>query len=242
METVLQPSNYNYFPEGDKVTAIKEGKKKTYEFIPFHPVSVSSEMIGTSVEELLMHNFPTKRSWECSRLCEFPQELVIRMNFRSHIKYLILKSKIYRPIPELDIYIGDGVAGNFIDCEYRKLGKVSNIDENGMNLKVDGIGSYLKLVFIRPAMKHQDNPFGQVSLSQLKIFGKKVHHNVYEKNIQQENYSIDSILINLGLPISDPYFYITDDNYHIAPVDEETKITLRDMFNILSKSDKSIYC
>ena len=239
METVLQPSNYNYFPEGDRITTFLDGTKKSYEFLPFHPVSVTSEMVGTSIEELLMHNFPTKRSWECSRLCDFPQEVIVRMNFRCHFKYICVKTKVYRPIPELDLYIGDGISGSFVDCEYRKLGKVQNINEEGMNIKVDGIGNYLKLVFTKAALKTPDNPFGQVSLSQLKIFGKKVDHLIFNSTVDVEKDSIDKILINLGLPLNDPSFFITEENYYIAPVDEDTKITLRDLFKILYKADKS---
>ena len=62
-------------------------KKQFYEFIPFHPASVTSEMVGTSVEELFQHNYPSKRSWECSRMGVFPQELIVRLNQRSHVKY-----------------------------------------------------------------------------------------------------------------------------------------------------------
>ena len=95
-------------------------KKQFYEFLPFHPVTVSSEMVGTSVEELLHHNYPSKRSWENSRMCEFPQELIVRLEHRSHVKFVILRSKVNRPIQEVNIYIGDGIYGNFNDTEYRK--------------------------------------------------------------------------------------------------------------------------
>jgi hypothetical protein len=118
----------NYFPEQDRVLVVDSNSKKNelpsrqlYEFLPFQPVCVSSEMVGTSVEELLIHNFPSKRSWECSRLCNFPQELVVRLNHRSHMKYILIRAKISRPIEELDIYAADGVHGNFNDAEYRKL-------------------------------------------------------------------------------------------------------------------------
>lgn len=116
----------NYFPEQDRILVVDnkniEEPRKQYEFIPFSPVSISSEMVGTSIEELSMHNFPSKRSWECSRMCNFPQELIIRLNYRSHMKYIILRAKINRPIQEVDVYIADGIYGNFNDSEYRKVG------------------------------------------------------------------------------------------------------------------------
>jgi hypothetical protein len=117
----------NNFQELDRLLVVEtnkveEPKKSLYEFLPFHPACVSSEMVGTSIEELLMHNFPSKRSWECSRLCNFPQELIIRLNYRSHMKYVVLKAKPNRPIPELEIHTADGVYGNFNDSEYTKVG------------------------------------------------------------------------------------------------------------------------
>ena len=115
----------NYFPEQDRVLIVDSKNnypnRKLYEFIPFHPVCVTSEMVGTTIEELLHHNFPSKRSWECSRLCDFPQELVVRLNYRSHMKYILIRAKINRPIEIVDIYTSDGVYGNFNDVEYRKI-------------------------------------------------------------------------------------------------------------------------
>lgn len=115
----------NYFPEQERVLVVENKSmypnKQTYEYLPFHPVCVTSEMIGTSVEELLLHNFPNKRSWECSRLCDFPQELIVRLNYRSHMKYILIKAKIGRPIDLVEIYTADGVYGNFNDCSYRKI-------------------------------------------------------------------------------------------------------------------------
>ncbi len=128
-------NNHERFPEEDRVLVMlrknvhediedeyKYPKKYSYEFISFVPVAVTSEMIGTSIEELVMHNYPNKRSWECSRLCKFPQEIVLRFNYRSHLKYVLLRAKPNRPINGALIYIADGVGGNFNDLEYRKIG------------------------------------------------------------------------------------------------------------------------
>ena len=127
--------NHEIFPEQDKIFVVerknieedlnedfKYPKKYSYEFITFHPVAVTSEMLGTSIEELVMHNYPNKRCWECSRLCKFPQEIVFRFNYRSHLKYVLLRAKPNRPINGAIIYMADGVGGNFNDLEYRKIG------------------------------------------------------------------------------------------------------------------------
>lgn len=216
--------------------------KNNYEFIPFHPVSVTSEMLGTSIEELYQHNNPNKRSWECSRLCSFPQEIIIRLNKRSHVKYILLRSKINRPSPEVMIYLADGGTHSYLDISYRKLTVSKEITDEGQTIKVDGIGNYIKIIFTKQSQKTLDNPFGQVSLSQCKFFGKEINHLQYydemSSNICEEDKgNIDSILIELGLPLNDPVFFITDSNYEIAPVDENTKMTLKDLILILKRSE-----
>ena len=166
---------------GDPITPTYQDSKdfpskqrQYFEFIPFIPVSATSEMVGTTIEELLQHNFPNKNSWENSRFAHYPEEIILRLNHRSEVRFILLRAKIDRPIPKIEIYLGDGVFGNFNDTKYIKLSTYYNITENGATIKVDGIGNFLKLVFPIGNMKTQNNPFGQVSLSQLKIFGKKI--------------------------------------------------------------------
>ena len=76
--------------------------------IPFHPVSATSEMVGTTIEELLQHNFPTKNSWENSRFAHYPEEIVVRLNHRSEVRFVLLRAKMDRPIPKIELYLGDG--------------------------------------------------------------------------------------------------------------------------------------
>ena len=178
----------DYFPEESNVieigepspfsnkTQINDRQRQYFEFIPFHPVSATSEMVGTTIEELLQHNFPTKNSWENSRFARYPEEIVIRLNHRSEVRFILIRAKIDRPIPRVDIYLGDGVFGNFNDTKYLKLSSAQNVTEKGATIKVEGIGNFLKIVFPFGNMKTQNNPFGQVSLAQLKIFGKKINH------------------------------------------------------------------
>ena len=177
----------DYFPEENNILQLgaspepeKNGMQRQYfEFIPFHPVSTTSEMVGTTIEELLQHNFPTKNSWENSRFGKYPEEIVIRLNHRSEVRFVLLRAKVDRPIPKVEIYLGDGVYGNFNDTKYLKLSSAQNITEQGATIKVDGVGNFIKIVFPYGNIKTQNNPFGQVSLAQLKIFGKKVNHLFY---------------------------------------------------------------
>jgi hypothetical protein len=41
----------------------------------------------------------------------------------------------------------------------------------------------------------------------------------------------------MGIPLDNDFFFLTDENYEIAPVDSETKITLKDMLRILKKAE-----
>ena len=247
----------DYFPEESNVieigepspfsnkTQINDRQRQYFEFIPFHPVSATSEMVGTTIEELLQHNFPTKNSWENSRFARYPEEIVIRLNHRSEVRFILIRAKIDRPIPRVDIYLGDGVFGNFNDTKYLKLSSAQNVTEKGATIKVEGIGNFLKIVFPFGNMKTQNNPFGQVSLAQLKIFGKKINHLLYFNegvpNLEDEkkNNDVDQLLIQMGLPITDEYNLVQDQNYEIAPVDEETKITIHDLLLICRRAEKS---
>lgn len=241
----------DYFPEEHTVLQvnpqpINDLQKQYFEFIPFHPVSTTSEMVGTTIEELLQHNYPTKTSWENSRFGNYPEEIVIRLNHRSEIKYILLRSKIDRPIPKVELYLGDGVFGNFNDTKYFKLANAININEESSTIKVDGIGNFLKLVFPYGNMKTQNNPFGQISLAQLKIFGRKINHLLYFNEgvpsineSEKKNNDVDKLLIEMGLPINDEYNLVQDQNYEIAPVDEETKITIHDLLLICRRAEKS---
>ena len=246
----------DYFPEENNVLQMGEPspfeneynndmQRQYFEFIPFHPVSTTSEMVGTTIEELLQHNFPTKNSWENSRFARYPEEIVVRLNHRSDIRFVLLRAKVDRPIPKVDIYIGDGVYGNFNDTKYLKLSSAQNVTEQGSTVKVEGIGNFIKLVFPFGNMKTQNNPFGQISLAQLKIFGKKVNHLLYFNegvpNLEDEkkNNDVDQLLIQMGLPITDEYNLVQDQNYEIAPVDEETKITIHDLLLICRRAEKS---
>ena len=242
----------DFFPEENNVLEINESpnqyndrQRQYFEFIPFHPVSTTSEMVGTTIEELLQHNFPTKNSWENSRFARYPEEIVIRLNHRSEVRFVLLRAKVDRPIPRVDIYIGDGVFGNFNDTKYLKLSSAQNVTEQGATVKVEGIGNFIKIVFPFGNMKTQSNPFGQVSLAQLKIFGKKVNHLLYfnegvpHLEDEKKNNDVDQLLIQMGLPITDEYNLVQDQNYEIAPVDEETKITIHDLLLICRRAEKS---
>ena len=49
-------------------------------------------------------------------------ELIIRFHYRVQLDHILIASKQDKTIPKLDIYIGDGLNGGFMDAEYRKAG------------------------------------------------------------------------------------------------------------------------
>ncbi len=44
----------------------------------------------------------------------------------------------------------------------------------------------------------------------------------------------------MGLPLNDDRFYINQDNHEIAPIDEETKETIKELMEISRKAELCI--
>lgn len=108
-------------------------------------------------------------------------------------------------------------------------------------IKLLGIGSYIKLLIKKPPKKSQVNPFGQVSLGVLKFWGRKTAYFTRISNkeipLSQNKDPIDKILIGLGIPL-DLIAWFDEDarNFLHSPIDPESKITLNDMINLKSQS------
>ena len=80
--------------------------KSLFTWIPFSCVAASSEMQGTSLEDLSMITFePSTKTWECARYASFPQEIVIRLNYRSEIAHVMIMAKEDRFIPDVEVNI-----------------------------------------------------------------------------------------------------------------------------------------
>jgi centrosomal protein CEP104 len=95
----------------------------------------------------------------------------------------------------------------------------------------------VKIIIKSGPKKSQVNPFGQVSLSVLKFWGRKTAYFTQIKNEQipliSNNDAIDKILIGLGVPV-DLIAWFDEDvrNFGHSPIDEESKITLEDMIKL----------
>jgi len=97
-----------------------------------------------------------------------------------------------------------------------------------------GIGSYLKLLIQKPPKKSQMNPFNQVSIATLKLWGRKTAYFTRIKNeelpLTNSKSAIDKILIGLGVPVDLIAWFDEDDrNFQYAPIDEDSRQTLEDM-------------
>lgn len=78
------------------------------------------------------------------------------------------------------------------------------------------------------------NPFNQVSIATLKLWGRKTAYFTRIKNeelpLTSNKAGIDKILIGLGVPVDLIAWFDEDDrNYQYAPIDEDSRQTVEDM-------------
>jgi hypothetical protein len=65
-----------------------------------------------------------------------------------------------RFIPEVEVQIGDGMSGSFLDVDYRLAGQGKGISNAPKQINVLGIGTFLKIIFLKPPPKTNKNPSG----------------------------------------------------------------------------------
>lgn len=138
-------------------------------WIGYSAVAASTEAHGTSINELANSDEGKPSSWECGRFANFPVEVVIRLDHRVQLSHLAIASKPERNIPEIEVQVGDGLYGSFVDAEYHFAGKCENITHQLKQVPVRGIGSFLKFVFTKKPKGTPNNPNGQVGLATVKV-------------------------------------------------------------------------
>lgn len=94
----------------------------TNTFIPFTIVACTSEEKGTQIDLLSTQEYSSLKAWESSRVSDFPVEIVLRFHYRSELDYCLISCKQDKNIPNTEFHIGDGLAGSFVDVEYRLAG------------------------------------------------------------------------------------------------------------------------
>lgn len=209
-------------------------------WISFCAVSASTEAQGTSIAQLEKSEKPSEGSWECGRFASFPQEVVLRLDHRVQFSYILLSSKPGKTIPDLEVYIGDGLYGSFLDAEYHMGGKAYNITQQPFQVAVRGIGSYLKLVFPTKPKTNASNPHGQVSLGSLKVWGRKMDYQMPINEIspvKTQTDEVDKVLLGMGVPLEMIYWSKEDLNsYRYAPIDEGSRETLIELDQLREKA------
>mmetsp|Transcript_23089 Transcript_23089/g.35759 ORF Transcript_23089/g.35759 Transcript_23089/m.35759 type:complete len:316 (+) Transcript_23089:222-1169(+) len=152
-------------------------------------------------------------------------------------------SKPNREIPHCVFYIGDGgSSGSFTDCTFRKAGEGSSVHWLvPSQFELFGIGSYLKIVFPEAPKVEHLNLNQQIGIGFLKIFGQPMEHykGLVNESMPilkgQVNDEVDKVLLEMGIPVSQPALDWSfdqlerEDSVIYAPVDEDTRLTLKDM-------------
>jgi centrosomal protein CEP104 len=204
-----------------------------YSLISFSSVSASTEAHGTSISELEKSSKPSAQSWECGRFASFPQEVVLRLDHRIQFSYIIISTKPDKLIPELEIYIGDGIYGSFLDAEYHFGGKAYHLTPQNTQVPVSGIGIYIKFLFVTKPKLGPNNPYGQVSLGAVKVWGRKIDYSMNINNIspvKSNSDEVDKILLGMGVPLEIILWSKEDfESYRYAPIDEDSRETLMEL-------------
>ena len=193
-------------------------------------VAASSEGPGTSVGNLSSNEKYSSASWESGRFSEFPVEVVVQLNHRTQLSHLVVSSKPEKVIPELEVYVGDGLYGSFVDSNYHFAGKTEFITQQSKQVSIYGIGNFLKLVFTKKPKPNPQNPHGQVSLGVLRVWGRPISYNAKLNQVESsksKDDTVDKILMSMGVPLELLMWSKEDHNsYRYAPIDEDTRETI----------------
>lgn len=159
-------------------------------------------------------------SWESSAHCSFPQELVLKLEFRSEVSHIILQADLEKEVSDLKIYIGDQISRedeSVSNVQFRLAGVANHVNA-GEPQKVElfGMGTHLRFVFGSP-----DQRTGQVALKSVKVWGQQinfhagvVNHAMPELNMLT-NDDIDKMILEQGMQLGGSAF-------DTLTVDEET--------------------
>lgn len=207
-----------------------------YSLIGFTVVCVSSEAPNTSILSLERSYESLQAQWECARFATFPQYLIVKLDHRVQLSYIIVEGKPNRLIPDLEVHIGDGFVGSFKDAEYSLAGKSYNIPSHAHQINASGIGLFIKLVFVTKPSSGPLNPQGQVGLSNLKVWGRIIKRSEdlgMKRPIKTYADEVDKILIGMGVPLEMILWSKEDpDAFRYAPIDDESRETLLELENV----------
>lgn len=213
---------------------------EVFSWVGYTPVACSSTGHGTTIETLANADEATDRSWESGRFAKFPQEIILRLDARSEVSHILISAKPERNLPTLQIQLGDGLYGSFVDANYHEAGRAEAITDLFKQIPCYGIGSFVKLIIAKAPVPSAQNPQGQVGLGVLKVWGRKMK---YEDGINEINPvkthtdQVDQVLLELGVPLDTLMWSKEDhDSYRYAPIDEDTRETLMELDNMRNQA------
>uniref|UniRef100_A0A452IU67 Centrosomal protein of 104 kDa n=1 Tax=Gopherus agassizii TaxID=38772 RepID=A0A452IU67_9SAUR len=163
--------------------------------IGFVVISSSGHEDGFSAKELMVHA-PTVNGWRSSRLCQYPQEIVLQMVERCRVRKLQLLAHQYMISSKIEFYISENLPEYFAPYQserFRRLGYVSLSDNEKTGYKarelksvyVDAVGQYLKLTFHKNYINRY-NLYSQVALVAINIIGEPADYSNDSNNPSRE--------------------------------------------------------
>ncbi|NXH18786.1 CE104 protein, partial [Bucco capensis] len=178
--------------------------------IGFVVVSSSGHEDGFSAKELMVHA-PTVNGWRSPRLCQYPQEIVLRLVERCRIRKLQLLAHQYMIASKIEFYISESLPEYFAPYQsqrFHRLGYVPLSDNEKTEFRarelksvyMDAVGQYLKLIFHKNYV-NKYNLYGQVALVAVNIIGDPAEHRNDINNSTSREKLIDHYL---GMRSDDP--------------------------------------
>lgn len=117
----------------------------------------------------------------------------------------------------------------------RNSSSVSGIYSKPTQIKLIGIGNFLKLRITEKPKRSPQNPYGQVSVNLLKVWGVLRTYNISDttEEVVNQKDNIDKMLIDMGIPVDMINWFEDDDrNYQYAPIDDDSRETLSNLKRI----------
>ncbi|CAH1776232.1 unnamed protein product [Owenia fusiformis] len=151
--------------------------------LPFRVIHVSGQDEHFKAVELNTHS-PLTKGWQSARFCLYPQDIVVKLDFRSRLRKVQLLSHQFLVATKVEFYVGDvpdGTPPTLQHARYTRLGyiELSSNEKTGFKARelksvhVDAVGLFLKLV-IHKNHVNKHNLYNQVGLVAINVIGDAV--------------------------------------------------------------------
>lgn len=146
----------------------------------FAILSSSGEDTDYPVRELLYHS-PQTRGWQCPRFAQYPQEIILKLEFPSKVQQIQILSHEYKIATKVEVFVGSPQSLNEETnaASYKRLGYLSFDSNERSNhqarelksVHVNVHASHIKLVVHRCHV-NKLNIYNQVGLIALNLIGE----------------------------------------------------------------------